>query len=191
MGSSTRWGRRPVERVAAVALLTAALVLNMATPLMAHPLDDDWSIGGDLIGYCGDSAGGWVMAVQGNLITHWIDLGNYGPYNNGVDGQFGSSTYSGVRTWQDIHGLSVDGCVGPQTWDNMAATNVHRTYLFTSGSLDYWAIQNHGPSREYRYVEDPCTATASDISTGTGMGRGDHAWYYVQHDVERKLYWCT
>lgn len=58
MGSSTRWGRRPLERFAAVALLAAALVLNMATPLMAHPLDDDWSIGGDLIGYCGDSAGG-------------------------------------------------------------------------------------------------------------------------------------
>ena len=43
-------------------------------------------------------------------------LVNLGYSTNGVDGIFGSGTYSAVREFQKTRGLSVDGIVGQNTW---------------------------------------------------------------------------
>lgn len=40
-----------------------------------------------------------------------------------VDGQFGPVTNSAVRSYQSSHGLTVDGVVGPQTWQSLLGTN--------------------------------------------------------------------
>ena len=42
-----------------------------------------------------------------------------------VDGIFGATTNSAVRSFQSHHGLVVDGIVGPRTWSSLLVT-VHR-----------------------------------------------------------------
>lgn len=39
--------------------------------------------------------------------------------NNGIDGDFGSSTYNAVIAAQKAEGLTADGIVGPKTWQKM------------------------------------------------------------------------
>jgi peptidoglycan hydrolase-like protein with peptidoglycan-binding domain len=53
-----------------------------------------------------------VRRAQSRLTAAGFDTG-------GVDGLFGSQTESGVRTFQGAMGLTVDGIVGPNTWQKI------------------------------------------------------------------------
>ena len=46
----------------------------------------------------------------------WIHCGFR---TGGLDGIFGSVTNNGVRNYQQSRGLSVDGIVGPNTWNRL------------------------------------------------------------------------
>lgn len=48
-------------------------------------------------------------------VQRWIGSRQCGP----PDGSYGPNTSAGVRWYQRMRGLSVDGRVGPQTWRNM------------------------------------------------------------------------
>ena len=55
--------------------------------------------------------------AQGNITKLLQEkLVKLGYNTNGVDGIFGSGTYSAVREFQKTRGLSVDGIVGQNTW---------------------------------------------------------------------------
>lgn len=55
--------------------------------------------------------------VQGNITKLLQEkLVSLGYNTNGVDGIFGSGTYSAVREFQKTRGLSADGIVGQNTW---------------------------------------------------------------------------
>jgi peptidoglycan hydrolase-like protein with peptidoglycan-binding domain len=48
-------------------------------------------------------------------VQHWIGSRQCGP----ADGRYGPNTAAGVRWYQRMRGLAVDGIVGPRTWRNM------------------------------------------------------------------------
>jgi peptidoglycan hydrolase-like protein with peptidoglycan-binding domain len=48
-----------------------------------------------------------------------LTLGGYD--TGGVDGAFGQRTEAAVRRFQGDRGLTVDGIVGPRTWDEINA----------------------------------------------------------------------
>lgn len=57
-----------------------------------------------------------VQTLQGMLLGHRWDLGNYGPHNDGIDGKYGPTTEECVRGEQRRHNIEVDGIAGPQTY---------------------------------------------------------------------------
>lgn len=194
MGSRRLTCRRKA-RSAVLILLLAAGSLASATPVSAHLLDRNQFSGGgglgsDLVGTCGQTRSGWVMAVQGNLVSHFRNLGTGGQFGNGIDGQFGQLSYTGVKEYQQIHGLTQDGCVGPLTWNKMVDAT-HRSFIGRARGFDYYEIRPHGTIRAYRYRADAtCGGTATDNFTGMTASDGtttDNApngrWKWVDHQA--------
>jgi GH25 family lysozyme M1 (1,4-beta-N-acetylmuramidase) len=60
------------------------------------------------------SSGPAVRALQALLNEHGGQLA--------VDGEFGPATYLNVHNYQTAKGLTVDGIVGPQTWESLLTT---------------------------------------------------------------------
>jgi len=84
----------------------------------AHGLSVDGIVGGQtwpalIVTVQQGSTGSAVRAVQSQLTAHG--------YATTVDGNFGSGTASSVRSFQSARGLSVDGIVGPQTWQALVS----------------------------------------------------------------------
>ena len=61
------------------------------------------------------SRGSDVESLQAKLVHYGYDLGNFGPNNNGVDGQYGDKTVAAVREFQKDAGIKVDGLFGPES----------------------------------------------------------------------------
>lgn len=58
------------------------------------------------------SRGEEVKKAQQLLIDKGYDLGKYG-----ADGAFGAATLAAVKKFQEANGLTVDGVIGPMTWE--------------------------------------------------------------------------
>lgn len=58
---------------------------------------------------------------EGPYVTHLQNgLTHLGHYHATIDGKFGNRTEEAVRAFQQDSGLTVDGVVGPQTWEQLA-----------------------------------------------------------------------
>lgn len=66
------------------------------------------------------SAGPDVRTLQERLVAHGHELG-------AVDGRFGPRTEIAVRAFQQSRNITVDGIVGPQTWDRLDTEPVAAT----------------------------------------------------------------
>jgi peptidoglycan hydrolase-like protein with peptidoglycan-binding domain len=58
------------------------------------------------------STGNWVEHLQSTLEARGYDPGP-------VDGDFGPRTEAAVKEYQEAHGLTADGIVGPLTWASL------------------------------------------------------------------------
>ena len=63
--------------------------------------------------------GNQVKALQALLIGYGYKMTDSNGKTYGVDGSFGGATDKAVRKYQKDHGLSVDGSVGPATWNSL------------------------------------------------------------------------
>lgn len=75
----------------------------------------------------GDS-GPYVTLAQTMLIQRAYNLGSYG-----ADGKFGAMTEAAVREFQADWDLTVDGVIGPQTWEQLERSPVR--YIVTIPNL--------------------------------------------------------
>lgn len=77
------------------------------------------------------SRGEYVTVLQTMLLQKGYDLGSYG-----VDGSFGKCTENAVRQFQKLSGLTVDGIVGPATWNALEGSpSVIEKYTVTIPGL--------------------------------------------------------
>ena len=73
-----------------------------------------------------------------------------GFYKGAIDGVIGSKTRSAIRTFQEKHGLTVDGVCGPKTWEKLKA------YLEEAQEMDVTQDQA-APSLEAPVDAGPAT----------------------------------
>jgi peptidoglycan hydrolase-like protein with peptidoglycan-binding domain len=100
------------------------------------------------------SSGPAVQALQVQLNKHGSSLS--------TDGDFGPATNSAVRSFQSSHGLTVDGVVGPATWQNLLGTG--------NGSTT-------SPGTTYASLSDEQKANARTIiGVGKGAGVPQYGW---------------
>lgn len=59
--------------------------------------------------------------VQGELVKVLQNLLNQNGAALKVDGKFGKLTEKAVKAYQTLHGLKVDGIIGPDSWDSLLA----------------------------------------------------------------------
>jgi peptidoglycan hydrolase-like protein with peptidoglycan-binding domain len=72
------------------------------------------------------SSGEYVLLAQTELLNKGYSLGSAG-----VDGKFGSATEKAVKEFQKDNGLTVDGIIGPMTWDALDRTEPLTLYTVT------------------------------------------------------------
>ena len=82
------------------------------TPRWVH-VDDRWVVAGYPTTRRGNK-GPYVCIAQDALITLGFNTG-------GLDGIFGANTQNAVRQYQTRKGISIDGIIGPITWNNLMA----------------------------------------------------------------------
>ena len=71
-------------------------------------------------------------------------LQKLGLYNGAIDGIFGFQTFTAVQNFQRNNNLTVDGIVGPNTWNAlMPYINGHITYTIQQGDTIYQIAQTY------------------------------------------------
>jgi hypothetical protein len=137
-----RWFGRTCTILAVVVSIAA-----LTAPAYAGILEGPYWSAGDEVGSCGDTHNGYVIAVQEFLQVS-------GAYSGDVDDDFGSATKAAVEQYQSNHSLTVDGCVGPNTWTSLQTYPVYQATMticsFGGGpEVDYWRYRRHSTDANY------------------------------------------
>lgn len=116
-------GAGGLTRCVLVVVAAASSIVLSASVAMAGPQPqknpNSWYTN-DYAGACGDTTGGYVLAIQEAAFSR-------GSYGGPLDSLSGPNTVAGIRGLQAFFGLSQDGCAGPLTWEGV------RTRLFYVG----------------------------------------------------------
>ncbi|HEX3540078.1 MAG TPA: peptidoglycan-binding domain-containing protein [Acidimicrobiales bacterium] len=88
-----------------------------------------------------NAKGDAVKQLQGLLKAAGFDPG-------GIDGDFGPLTEGAVEKFQQAHGLTVDGVVGPQTWGALLSGSGHDGLREQIVAVALWGVA-HEPDIHY------------------------------------------
>ncbi|HEY1458071.1 MAG TPA: peptidoglycan-binding protein [Solirubrobacteraceae bacterium] len=86
-----------------------------------------------------------------------------------VDGTFGAETEAAIRSYQNAHGLTVDGIVGPATWSALGINGAQTLHPPSTGSSSSSATGGEGSSVVERVI-----AAADEIATRPYVFGGGH-----------------
>ncbi|HEU0131307.1 MAG TPA: peptidoglycan-binding domain-containing protein [Mycobacteriales bacterium] len=128
-----------------------------------------------LTGYCGQTDGGYVVAVQ-------LFLQTYNTYTAPIDGKWGPQSHDALARYQANTGrLQHDGCAGPDTWYDMQ----RRTkYLATSTEC----YRNPGDLNVYAFRGGSGRVSYYDRSTWSGYWYADTYFHSVASPAAEHLY---
>jgi hypothetical protein len=134
--------KHPKRMLIAASFLALASVfsLGQAQTAQANQPNDSWSTN-QKVGYCGATTGGYVLAAQNFLYG--------GEGYTPMDAQFGANTNAATRTFQSQVGITVDGCIGPQSWSVMRAQLVSQCSPGYSCSVTNFASHFNGGTVYY------------------------------------------
>lgn len=83
-------------------------------------------------------------------------LRELGFYNGAIDGIFGFQTFSAVQRFQRQNGLTVDGIVGPNTWNAlMPYIDGYITYIIKEGDTLYKLSQKYSTTAQAIQTANP------------------------------------
>ena len=117
--------------------LAILFVLNVVVIMLVQSIQN-----ADAAVYKQGSTGSAVTQIQ-------TKLKNWGYYNGGVDGIYGSKTVAAVKKFQKTNGLAVDGICGNKT---LAALGISTGSTANSGSIDLLARLISAEARGEPYV---------------------------------------
>ncbi len=106
-------------------------------------------------------------------------------YIGPIDGIFGGGTLSGVKRFQHIKGLKVDGIVGPETWKALFGEEIPVPSIVKK-PLDYRNLAMTGSFETGRPVPD-CFAGLSGDFDGQGISFGVLQWNFGQDSLQPLL----
>lgn len=94
-------------------------------------------------------------------------LKKLGFYNGNIDGIFGSNTENAVRQFQRNFGISVDGIVGPNTWDRLLPyINGYTLYRVNSGDSLYSIANFFGTNINRILTSNPSITNPNILTPG-------------------------
>lgn len=108
-----------------------------------------------------------------------------------VDGYFGPTTESKVKSWQSARGISSDGIVGNNSWIRMDEFGGVRAWskVGSCGSQvsGVQFLKNEASNPDYALR--PCLGAINGVPNGSYCLQVDTSWFYIRADRLDPIHW--
>lgn len=133
-----------MKKVVLKVFLLISMMLIPANVVMAAPMTNLWNYN-NWVGWNFTKTGNYVYIVQQMLYTS-----NLGSTVGNIDGIYGANTQNAIMQYQQRFGLTADGTVGTQTWNEFKAFVYH---ISNMDSYSYTTYEYLDPSYRDAYYK--------------------------------------